>query len=144
MKITNEVPSLSKFWRNLVTVKIVDIRHLNGHISYINQNKKDIFLQKVTPKCRSTCTKSLALCKVIFIFLCIFPSLLWSTFLLSTPYIRKSLPSFRTVEKHYYQEGKEFCKLRFNFWMRKKRFGPQEIEFLAHLDQKDICQYSKE
>ena len=35
--------SLSKFWRQLVNVKIIKIRHSNGHISYINQHEKKIF-----------------------------------------------------------------------------------------------------
>ena len=45
-KIIEEVPSLSKFWRYLVDVKIFKIRHLIGHISYINPNKKSIFFKK--------------------------------------------------------------------------------------------------
>ena len=37
IEITGKVLSLSKFWRHLANVKIVKIRHLNGHISYIKQ-----------------------------------------------------------------------------------------------------------
>ena len=37
---TDEVRSLGKFWRFLVDVKIVKIRHLISHISFINQNRK--------------------------------------------------------------------------------------------------------
>ena len=44
VKITDKVLSLSKFWRHLVNVKIVKIRHSNGHISYIKQCQKNIFL----------------------------------------------------------------------------------------------------
>ena len=39
---TDKVPSLSKFWRNLVDVKIVKIRHLIDYKSYINQNMKNM------------------------------------------------------------------------------------------------------
>ena len=44
------------------------------------------FCKKKSPWYCFTCTKFSALCKVIFIFLCIFPSLLWNTFLLTTLY----------------------------------------------------------
>ena len=37
IKIIVKVLSLSKFWRHLANVKIVKIRHLNGHTSYIKQ-----------------------------------------------------------------------------------------------------------
>ena len=37
MKIIDKVLSLSKFWKHLANVKIVKIRHLNGHICYIKQ-----------------------------------------------------------------------------------------------------------
>ena len=37
MKIIDKVLSLSKFWRHLANIKIVKIRHINGHISYIKQ-----------------------------------------------------------------------------------------------------------
>ena len=46
MEITDEVLPLSKCWRYLVDVKIVKIRHLIGHISYKNQNKKKHFFVK--------------------------------------------------------------------------------------------------
>ena len=46
MIIRDEVPSLNKFWRYLVHVKIVKIKHLIGHISYENQNKKKYFFVK--------------------------------------------------------------------------------------------------
>ena len=44
IEIANNVLSLSTFWRHLANVKIVNIRHLNGHISYINNIRKMIFL----------------------------------------------------------------------------------------------------
>ena len=43
-------------------------------------------MQKETPQCYFTCTKFLVLYEVIFIFLCSFSLLLWSTFLLTTLY----------------------------------------------------------
>ena len=49
VEITDKEPSLSQFWRNLVDVKMVKIRHLIGHFSYINKNLKNIFLEKETP-----------------------------------------------------------------------------------------------
>ena len=80
--ISDETPSLSKFWRYLVDVKIVEIRHLIGHISYINQNMKNIFCKKkhhnVVAQCK--CTKFSALYMVILNFLCIFSLLLWNNF----------------------------------------------------------------
>ena len=39
-------PSLSKFSRYLVIVKIIEIRHLKGHISKKNHDLKNIFMQK--------------------------------------------------------------------------------------------------
>ena len=61
--------------------------HLNSCISFINQNRKNIFFAKRNSK--MLFHMFIALCQVIFIFWCIFPSLFWSTFLLSTHYLHR-------------------------------------------------------
>ena len=47
MKIRDKELYLNKFWKHLVSVKIVKIRHLNSHISYISQKKKYFFFVKM-------------------------------------------------------------------------------------------------
>ena len=49
LEITDKKPSLTKFWTYLDNVKIDKIRHLIGHISYINQNLKKTFCKKKHP-----------------------------------------------------------------------------------------------
>ena len=44
IRITDKELSLSKFWRHLVNVIVVKIRHSNSHINYMNQKKKKLFL----------------------------------------------------------------------------------------------------
>ena len=67
---------------NVKIVKIAKIKHSNGYISYVNQNKRNIFLQKETPPCCCSHTKFLTLAWFIFTFWCTF----MDTFLLFTPY----------------------------------------------------------
>ena len=96
---TDKVLSLCKFLTNSVMVKIVKIRHLNDYFNCINPNMKNLFLEKQLRWYWFICTKFSALCYVIFIFQCIFSSLLWNNFLMTTPYLFNSIyfglkPSF--------------------------------------------------
>ena len=76
IEITDKMLSRSKFWSYVVNVKIVKIRHLNGHINYVYQNKNFFFCKKkhhnVVP---------LIFCSLLghLYFLCIFSSLSWKS-----------------------------------------------------------------
>ena len=46
---TDKILSLWKFWTYSVMVKIVKVRHSNGYINWMNQNMKNLFLEKYFP-----------------------------------------------------------------------------------------------
>ena len=85
-------------------VKIVKIRHSNGYINWMNQNMKNLFLEKYLPKCCFTCTKFSALYQVIFIFHYTFSPLLWHNFFWITPYFTfiTNLHSFPVIAKSHF------------------------------------------
>ena len=64
-------PSLCKFSRYLVVIKIMDIRHKICHIYYKNAYFESILLQKYSLHCCYMCAKFSSTCKIIFIFSCI-------------------------------------------------------------------------
>ena len=78
--------SLSKLSWYLVIVKIIRIRHLNGHISQKKPWFRNYFHVKKTLQWSCTCAKFLSFCEAIFTFSCIFSSHLWRTVLRNTLY----------------------------------------------------------
>ena len=86
MEYQDKGPSLCKFSRYLVVIKIMDIRHKICHIYYKNADFESIFLQKDSLYCCYKCAKFSSTCKIIFIFSCILSSVLWDNFLWMTLY----------------------------------------------------------
>ena len=87
LKITAEMLSLSKFRRHLVDIKIVKIRHLFGHINYINQNMKNIlFFVKRNPLMLLYMYQVFSSPQGHLFFLCIFSLMLRNNFLGDTQY----------------------------------------------------------
>ena len=86
MEYQDKGPSLCKFSRYLVVIKIMDIRHKICHIYYKNADFESIFSQKDSLYCCYMCAKFSSTCKIIFIFSCILSSVLWDNFLWMTLY----------------------------------------------------------
>ena len=116
--------SLSKFRRHLVNVKIVNIRHSNGHISCINKKKKNIFCRKKHHTVVSHVPNFQLSARSSSFFLCVFPSLLWNTFLLSPLYV---LTLSNRLSK---------CYLNGNLVQNK---GQIDFPFFAHGDYSVHC-----
>ena len=87
MEYQDKGPSLCKFSRYLVVIKIMDIRHKICHIYYKNADFESIFSQKDSLYCCYMCAKFSSTCKIVFIFSCIFSSVLWDNFLWMTLYL---------------------------------------------------------
>ena len=86
MEYEDKGPSLCKFSRYLVVIKIMDIRHKICHICYKNADFRSIFLQKDSLYCCYKCAKFSSTCKIIYIFSCISFSVLRDNFLWMTLY----------------------------------------------------------
>ena len=86
MEYQDKGPSLCKFSRYLVVIKIMDMRHKICHIYYKNADFESIFSQKDSLYCCYKCAKFSSTCKIIFIFSCILSSVLWDNFLWMTLY----------------------------------------------------------